>query len=190
MKKFLKDKNGYTLVELLAVMVVLVAIGTIVSAIITSVLRGSNKANNIEQVRKNGGDALLQIVKSIKFAQSFNGVSTDGVTYTTNCVTSSPPPSSPPQYPYLKITSFDGGKTTISCTSSTPQTIASNSASLIDTQNVAVTSCYFTCSASDITQPPTIGVNFTLSQKNLGSFGEDKASIPFQTSVTFRNLNK
>lgn len=190
-----EQTKGYTLIELLVAMTVIITVGLIVVAILVSSLRGTNKAISIENVRVNGNYAILQISRMIEFAQGFKGVSSDPQgslsSYTIAC-------SSATQYKYIKITSFDNGETILSCNSPllNPPTIASQSGaivpptSIIDTGNVSLSNCYFTCSRTNISQPPIIGVNFTLSQKSSSSFFEKQASIPFSTSVVIRNLNK
>lgn len=182
----MKNSKGYTLVELLIVMIVMVTVGMIVAVILVSSLRGTNKAKTIESIRKNGNYTILQMSKMIEFAQSFQGVSADGVSaYTTTCST----PTA--QYKYLKITSFDNLQTTFACNlSANPPIISSNSASFINTSEVALTTCYFTCSRTNISDLPVIGISLTLTQKSTSNFFENKYTIPFQTSVVMRNLNK
>lgn len=192
MKKNQKSQEGYTLVELLAVMAIVVVVGVIVAGILISSLRGGNKSNVLDNVRQNGNDAIAQVAKMITYSQNFNGVSTDGVSYKTNCTQEIPPSPSPTPapivYQYIKITSFDGGQTVFSCNGSM---LASNGASLIDTSTVSVVpnSCYFTCRQTNFGQAPTIGINLTLSDNNSSNFAEKKASVSFQTSVTVRNSN-
>lgn len=184
----IKYQIGYTLIELLAVMVVMITIGIIIASILVSALRGTSKANVIEEVRNNGNFTIQQMGKMIGFAQNFSGVSKDNVTYTTNCTVV---PS--PQYRHIKIKSFDDKQTIFSCNLlGNPPTIASNGASFLDTNKVTLDpdSCFFTCSQINISEAPVIGINFTLSQKTTSSFFEQKATIPFQTSVTMRNLNE
>ena len=181
------SQRGYTLIELLAVMIVMVTVGLIVATILVSALRGNNKTNVISDIRQNGNYAIVQIGRMIEFAQRFAGVSTNGVSYTTNCVG-----QSGVQYKYVKIIAFDNGETVLSCNfSSNPPTIASGSASLIDTNRVSLSSdCHFTCSQNTFSEAPVVGVSFTLSQKNVSGFFENRASIPFETSVIMRNINK
>ncbi len=183
-------EKGYTLVELLAVMSIVVVVGVIAAGILTSSLRGGSKSNVLDNVRQNGNFAITQISKMISYSQNFNGISTDGSFYTTNCTQNIPPSPSPTPtpvvYKYIKITSFDGGQTIFSCNNST---IASNGASLIDTSSVSVVLCSFSCTQDNFGQAPTIGINLTLSQNNPNNFAEKGAIIPFQTSVTIRNSN-
>lgn len=49
-----KSKRGFTLIELLVVLVVLLVVGSILISILFSSLRGTNKVNSIDNVRKMG----------------------------------------------------------------------------------------------------------------------------------------
>lgn len=198
MNKFSNSK-GYTLVELLAVILILVSVGGIITAIVATSFRGSNRSINVNQVRQEGNFAITQMSRMIRYAKSFDGVSTNGNSYTTNCVVTIPPPPSPSptpvEYKYVKITSFDGGVTVFRCQdglSDNPRTISSNSASLVSTSNVSLVadSCYFICSQESVGLAPAIDINFTLTPYNQISpvFVENTLTVPFQTSVIFRNI--
>jgi len=184
------NSEGYTLIELLAVIAIVVVVGVIVAGILISSLRGGSKSNVIDNVRQNGNVAITQMSKMLIYAQSFNGMSADGISYTTNCIQDIPPSPSPTpapiSYSYIKITSFDGGQTIFSCSNST---IASNGASLIDASTVSLVSCSFACTQNNFGQVPTIEINFILSANTTSSFAEKQATIPFSTSVTLRNNN-
>lgn len=180
-----KSQYGYTLIELLAVMIILVTVGVIMTSILVIALRGGNKSNTTNDVRQSGNYITSQMSKMIAYSRSFDGVSVNGSTYITDCTTINTPPTA---YKYIKTTSFDGGTTVFSCTGST---IASGTASLridlIDTNTFSVSSCNFYCSQTNITSPVTLNINFTLSKKNSGFFVENKTSIPFDTTITPRN---
>lgn len=173
-----KFQSGYTLVELLAVMIILVSVGVIITAILVISLRGSNKSNTTNEVRQSGNYITSQMSKMIAYARSFDGVSTNGTTYVTDCT------PTPVAYKYIKITSFDNGQTVFSCTGST---IASGTADLIDVNTLSASSCNFYCSQINDISPVTINVTFTLSKKNSGFFVENQTSIPFDTTITPRN---
>lgn len=193
MRKLIFNSKGFTLIEFLTVVVVIASIGIIIVGILTSALRGTNKTNIVNLVRQNGNQAVVQMTRTIEYARSLYGVSMDGNSYTVNCVHGVPAPTptpTPTQYKYLKITAFDGGKIIYSCTSNS---IASNSASLIDTNSVKMVpnKCWFTCTQERVTSNPIIGIKFQLMQSApTGGFVESKASIPFETSITFKNLIK
>lgn len=176
-----KSQYGYTLIELLAVMIILVTVGVIMTSILIIALRGGNKSNTTNDVRQSGNYITSQMSKMIAYSRSFDGVSVNGSTYITDCTAINTPPTA---YKYIKITSFDNGTTVFSCTGST---IASNSANLIDTASLSVSSCNFYCSQISTTAPVTINVTFTLSKKNSGFFVENKTFIPFDTTITPRN---
>lgn len=181
-----KFDKGYTLIELLAVMLIMITVGLIIATILVSSLRGSNKTNTVNTLRQNGNYAILQISKMLEFAQSFGGVSSDGSTYTSSCT------SPTTQYKYIKITSFDNGNTVFFCdvsNSKISSISASFNGSIVNPNDVNLSQCYFTCSRN-ISVPPTIGINFTLTQKGSSGLFEKKETINFQTSVIMRNLNK
>ncbi len=206
MKKIFKNNNGYTLVELLAAMILLVTVGSIMAGIIVVSLRGSKRSTNVNDMRQQGNFALSQMTKMITYAQAFEGIS-DGTTdvdtgnlvYTKDCTLN----STTHQYTYLKISSFDQGKTTFICNdNSQGSLIASYGASLtkwplsvgdntpfvqyFNEDKYTVSACYFTCMQENSSVTPTIGINFTV-QKPDTTIVENKVSLDFDTTVGFRN---
>ncbi|HYM65201.1 MAG TPA: type II secretion system protein [Candidatus Sulfotelmatobacter sp.] len=188
MKKIKNSQKGYTLVELLAVIFILVSVGGIITSILITSLRGSNRVTTVNEVRQNGNYIIGQMSKMISYARNFDGVSTDGINYTTDCTVQIPPSPTPTpepvSYSYIKITSFDGGDTVFSCS---PNAIASNGADLIYTANLNVSSCNIYCSQEGISGTPVINIQFTLTKINSGLFVENQTTIPFDTSVVLRN---
>jgi len=190
-----KSGAGFTLIELLVVILIIFSVGVLISSVLFSALRGANKTNTIDLVRRNGNSAITQMSRMIRYAQSFDGVSTDGTTYIPDCVVSTLPPLTPTptpiEYSYVKITSFDGGVTIFSCSPPSPTpppVIASNGASLVDDNSVSVSSCYFTCSQNNKFSPPNIGIKFSLTQEgNPQSYENMVPPVSFQTSVSVRN---
>lgn len=166
----LSSQKGYTLVELLTVIGILSVISVIVLAVLFITLRGTQKSDALEIVRQNGDTALSQMVKDIRYAKNLDTPMTCVPATTVSSVTIS------------SLT--DNGRTTYSCTGTT---IASNSASLFDTNAVTTTSCSFVCRQQRPSDPPTITIQYSLSAKQTGNLTETTASIPFQSSVTMRN---
>jgi prepilin-type N-terminal cleavage/methylation domain-containing protein len=167
------QQSGYTLVELLTVIGILSVISVIVLSVVFISLRGTQKSDTIEVVRQNGDTAMTQIVRGIRYAKSLDSP--------TSCVPSTTSSS-------ITITSIqDNAQTTYSCNANT---ISSNSASLLNTNGVATTSCSFVCRQNRSSDPPTITIQYTLSANTTGSLSETSATIPFQTSVTMRNYNR
>ncbi len=185
----IKKEAGFTLIELLAAIVVIMIVGTILSAILFSSLRGTNKTNNLTLVRQNGNNAISQMTKMLRGAQSLD--------YPTSCILP-PAPTPTPAYDHIIFTSFDGGQTTFSCSSTTVSSSSAGmgSASLLDTLTVSVvsSSCYFTCSQDSILDSPKIGINFSLTQyaPTGATFLQENqvTAIPFRTSVILRNPSR
>ena len=193
----MKKSQGFTLVELLVAVSIIVSVATIVVGTITSAFRGTNKTNTINKVRENGNYAISQMTKMIKFAKSFDGARVNALSIWTCDIVPLPP--IPVQYKEVQITSFDGGVTIFSCNDSADipaETIASRSASsnesLLDTVSVALptpipTFCFFTCTKERITDSPQVGINFTLNSNSISGIVERQASIPFSISIKVRN---
>jgi type II secretory pathway pseudopilin PulG len=190
MKK--QNKNGYTLIELLAVIIILVTVGTIISSILTSVLRSSNKSANTENVRKNGNYAITQMSKMITYAKIWRGVSVDGVTYFPDCVSTLPTI----RYKYLQIQSFDDGITTFAC-DGLKTTLASRSSSLLQPSSwstsylvdpsLYIDTCYFICTQESAASPAKIDIFLDIKATDSALFSENQADVPFETSALIRN---
>jgi type II secretory pathway pseudopilin PulG len=195
--KFFNSSEGYTIVELLAVMIVLSAVGAVIIGVISSTLRGANKTNSLNQIRQEGNNRMSGISKMIEFARSFDGISEyeSEDRYYPNCLPGTEDKPKPEKYYYLKVTNFTNIHLVFSCsddpndTEEGGQIFASNSASLIDSSTLRVTNCYFTCTQNFLAQPPIIGIYFTLSEKNTVNV-ENNSSVSFETNISMRNLGR
>ncbi len=200
----LKSNEGFTLVELLASVIVLVAVGSVIAGIITSSLRGSNKTNTIENIRQNGNYALNQISKDIEYALPFDGKNTglsidNGTTYATSCPFSALSPTPTPAataYNVITVESASNKVTKYNCYGSTPldSVLKANGTSLIDTTpatSISLISCSFTCIQTQATDIPIIKINFAIGPKILNGLVENSSPpVTFETSVTIRNYTK
>lgn len=190
-------RNGFTLVELLISMFLILSISAVVMTIFVAGLRGTNRSSAEADVRQNGNLALTQMSRLIRNAKIFKGVSVDGTTnFISSCYTPTADPTPTPQaYKGVQVTAFDGGTTTIKCPSVGETTISSISATLATpaplTESTRVTvspnSCYFTCQQDSPTDPPVIGISFTVeSLRSSGVIGQS-VDQTFQTTVLPRN---
>src|SRR5260221_14599893 len=66
----LKSSQGFTLVELLAVITIFITVGVFITSIIVSTLRGNNKTNAIAAVQANGSYVMSQMSKLIRNVRS------------------------------------------------------------------------------------------------------------------------
>lgn len=199
-----KLQAGYTLIELLTVMIILVAVGTIITSILVSTLRSGDKSTTTNDIRQSGNYAIAQMSKMIAYAKSFGWVSIDpnALTGTDNCIPSAvgleTPTPTPPEYKSVMVNSFDndaqGNPRPIifSCQNSDDGTtvfLASNGAHLTP-DTMTASSCFFTCSQNSTSTSPTIDINLTLKRRPPVGFTllpEAQTVIKFQTSVTLRN---
>ncbi len=173
----MRMRNGYTLIELLAVMVVFIVIATFIVTILTTSLRGNNKANTLTLVRENGNFVITQMAKDIREAHA--------VITPYPCGTVDSPVTSTK----LGITTVSGDTIVYKCVSNN---IASNGANLLDANNITVNSCSFSCGQVSPANPPVVSIDFSLSAKTASTFTEFTASasaLPFDTSVILRNTN-
>jgi type II secretory pathway pseudopilin PulG len=191
-----KLQAGYTLIELLAVMIILMAVGTIITSILVITLRSGNKSTTTNDIRQNGNYAMAQMSKMIAYAYSFDGLSADGQqTWYDNCVipyvgSNTPIPSLPSKYYSVKITSSDQLQTDFDCSNTILSSQSAGLTSPLVNSDTDAT-CWFTCSQSSLTSAPTIGIDLTLKKRTTGLpfLPEAQTAIHFQTSVTVRNNN-
>lgn len=178
----IRKERGYTLIELLTVMSILTILFSIIGGILYSSLRGSSKAKITTSVAQNGNYAL-SIISNIIISSS--SVAKVGGVTVADCTAS-------PSGQTITLNRSDGGVSVLSCAN---DTIASNSASLIDTTSVKVDStsisnCYFYCNqiAGDPYAVPIVGFGFTLQEKNVTLF-ENRSKSKFESSTSLRNYS-
>ena len=167
-------KNGFTLVELLISVFLIVSVGVIVFSIFSSMLRGTKKSVTINAIRENGNFAIAQMVRNIQYSQVVGAC--DSVT----------------EMPQINLIAPGGESLSYICDAS--GNIASQSASttkyLIDTSTaiVSTSSCSFVCIDSGADSPKQVKIKFDLENASSSQFAEDQARIPFSTSVALRNF--
>lgn len=175
-KKLTVAKGGFTIIELLTAIGILSVLGTVIISILFATLRAGKKADVLVTLKQDGNNVMSQLTRNIRYAKSLD-------------TPSSCPVSPGPPFSTITITSStDNAQTTYSCDVGPPTTISSNSASLLDTNTVAVSNCSFSCSQVTLNDPPIININFTLSVKSSTNLAETTGALPFQTSVIMRNV--
>lgn len=175
--------KGYTLLELIVVMVLLIVVGSLIVGILSSTIRGSAKSKITNDLGQNGNYVLSIISDIILNSQNFDSITDFTSTTHTSCTPSGISGQS------ITVTGFDGGTTILSCYA---DTISSNSASLLDTSRVRLDPipdlCKFTCVQADEYTPPRIDVTFTLVSAN-GNSSDTQGSATFKTSLSLRNIS-
>lgn len=189
--------SGYTLIELVIVMGLLVIVGGLITGILSTALRGSTKTRVKNDLAQNGNYAMSLMTDLLNNSKNFNYINTL-------------PELIPTPYPILdcslkpsgkaiSFTGFDGGTSTLIC-DDTASTISSHSAtsdgtvykttSLLDESQVKLVpgTCSFSCNQTDVYSSPRIDITFQL-QNLAGATVETKGSTSFSTSVSVRNFN-
>ena len=168
-------QNGFTLVEMLAVVAIFIVIGGVATSILVTSFRTSSKTDIVTAVQHSGNYAISQMAKTIRDAR--------GLVDPFPCVPSVKSSS-------ITVTTPDNQVVTYSCTATT---IASNGASLLDTTQVKIQDCSFTCMQESESDLPVIQIDFSLQQQSSSRFSEKIASqgaVFFHTSVGIRNINR
>lgn len=173
-----QKSRGYTLIEILAVIAIFGVVGTIVFSILTTSLQSSNKSEGLITIQQNGNEALSLMSRMIRYSKR--------ITSPASCY--SGPTPTPVSNTSMTIENLDGNSTTFSCNGLPTGTIASNGASLLDTQAVAVTSCSFSCTQTTVYDIPSVTISFILNKRNSNTLVENNSPVSFQTTVTLRNL--
>lgn len=175
----LKQNRGYTIAELLAVISILVIISGIISGILYSTLRGSNKTRITTEVSQNGSYVVSVLSSIITDSNSVTQINGGDIS---DC-TASPVGDS------ITLERLDGEFTTLSCAGNT---ISSNSVSLINTNQVQIEegSCSFSCAqlSDDPYAVPMIQFTFRVKDKD-SAFFENQAGATFESSVSLRNYS-
>jgi prepilin-type N-terminal cleavage/methylation domain-containing protein len=173
-KKLIK-KRGFTLIELLISVGLFTAVSTIIMSILFTSIRANRKSEVIVNVKQIGNNAMTQMVNGIRFARSLD----DPIDCTTTVIKDA-----------ITVTGIDYGQTDYSCPAVSGDTISSNSASLVDSNVVAVSECSFSCSQASLSDAPTITIQFILNPVSQTELTETTGYVPFKTSVTLRNFSR
>jgi len=165
-KQVIEFQSGFTLVELLVVITVVISVTVVAGNIFYSSLRSNTKTQVSTNLKQKGNYALTIMERMIREAKIINEA---------DCTDDE-----------LTITYKDGEETTFICDTTLPEPdqVASVSAQhpavLIDSINCENFS--FSCDL------PRVDIEFTLSHNPNDPLPFNRAEVKFQTSVTARNL--
>ena len=180
MKNLKINSLGFSLMELLVGMAIILTATTVVLAIIVSSFRLSSKTTSQDIVRQNGNYALSQMIKIIQFADA--GYVT---TPPNSCESPNPIPIQSLAVSYNNIPyifSCDSNGLRKSENGGPFISMISNKVSLVPG------SCEFSCSRSNSNVAPVINLKFKLQYGVGGGVVEKSAQQLFSTQVKMRNL--
>lgn len=180
-------QSGFSLVEAIVVLGILVIIGSIITGILYTTLRSANKSKIINAASLSGNYALSVITDIVNSSSQITAMGGTPLDATYNCTNAGGISAQS-----ITLQRTDGGVTTLSCSGNT---IASNSASLIDTSLVQAdtsnpSACYYKCSQSSLYSDPIIEVGFSLTQIAANASEENRVSIDFKTDIDMKNYSQ
>lgn len=175
-----QNLRGFTLLEIVVSLAILAILGLVLSQSFITSVRTNTKGEITQEVGQNGNLAVESVSRMILNATAVvSACTTDGVTSSD-----------------LVVTNTDGGQTTIGCVPfSTILRIASSSGIAVsyltsDALTLTGASCdtalTFTCQIVGDNNKK-IHMSFYLSQKNADAGVFEKASSPFELTITTRN---
>lgn len=173
----MKLRQGYTLVELVVVIGIVIVLLITSTSLFYTTLIGGSKTSSVEAVKQAGQYALNQMSYLVYSSRKLIP-NNESITCGLGMVS-------------LGVQNQDLKNTILSSTSvSGFVRIASNSGQYLTPGNMTVSAGpVFNCTQTSVDTPPTVQISFTLQK---GVVGVDKArdivSIPFQTQVTLRNF--
>ena len=156
-----KNGFGFTLIEVLIFISILVIILGICFSFLLITFSGSSKADALKEVKQNGNFALSSMEK---FALSAKKV---------ECSSN-----------LLTVTMLDGKVTDFICDGVKISSRSSSLTTFLTDDNVVVSNCVFTCTANPGT-PAMVGISYTVNKNSLRV--SEKASLNFETKVIVRN---
>lgn len=163
-------RQGFSLIELLVVIVLIGIIGVIVSQVFVITIRSQGKSEVIKEMKQSGDHAMSVMESMVR-----NAVDIPESSCNTNTQS-------------FSIVNPDGYTTTFDC--SNPAGIASVGAQplMLTSRKAVVSSCTFrVVCPSPATSPKYVFINFTLSQAGGALALEQQASEAFQSTVALRS---
>ena len=159
MKK-LKKQQGFSLFEILIVMVLFVVIIVVVNQAFFAVFKGQSKSEATTKVKQNANFVLSTMQKSLHSAQSVSTCTASVINYY----------------------DADGKAQTFSCESG----LVKQSGSALSTSDIVVSSCNFTCTQEGGKKTVTLNMTFDqVGSENLKV--EEKATYKVGTLIRLRN---
>lgn len=188
-------KRGFTLVELIAVIGILVILSSVVVGVMTSTLRGSNKATITNAVSYNGDYALTTASSAIVNSNKINSlIDTSGTSRPLTYF------GAPLALSLIEVEDFDKSRVIVECTADNRFIITRWQAvstgpiptpavrDLINTSDVKIKAS--TCKINYIRNlsydTPQVEIAFTIEQTGTPLY-ESQAQASFKTRVTLRN---
>lgn len=160
-------ESGISLIEILVVVTVFAVLGVMVSSSLVLTIQGTKKSESLIRVRENLNYSLAVVERNIRNANEI-----------LEC----------PNSDTSKITYLDknGVSASFSCVGvgQSDSYIASGSARLTS-NTIKITSCTFTCTQADLSNPPSVTVNVAV--QDASATGVQGSSVTAESKIYLRN---
>ncbi len=160
-------KKGYTLIEILVVVVVFAVISLIATQTVILILRGTKKAESVSKVRQNLDYAMGSMERQLRSARSITSACNNSASSQINFIDQS------------------GNVNSFSCVGTnqtgSASSVASSSADLTSS-DITISSCSFVCAPATSNSPPSVTLSVTGSD-----ITRQGASVTVTTQVTLRS---
>ncbi|MFZ5932781.1 MAG: PulJ/GspJ family protein [Patescibacteria group bacterium] len=160
-----KSKNAFSLIEILLVVAIFAILGVLISRVILTTLKGSNRSDSLVRVRENLDYALAVMERQIRNSES---------------VVACPNPD-PLRVDYRDT---DGVSTYFSCVNVRSNGYIASGSARLTSDEVNITSCSFSCSPASGRTPPSVTIN--LSAKDVFAQGIEQAQVTATTKIFLR----
>lgn len=196
LRKLKNNTKGFTLIEMLTVMLILVIVSTVISSMIFTVLQGTTRSKAGIVLAENGNNALSVISNIILSSSKVEYI--DGDDTKADCTTTQTGKS-------IQLLRSDGGHTILSfdptgyissgsadLPANTAVALFDKAAVKVDTGDPANAPYDFKCEQSNPFARPIITVEFTLIPNYVvtSSGGKDVISSKFKVQVLMRNYQQ
>lgn len=160
-----KKQSGYSLLEVLVVLVIFSLLAIISSTAILLAIRGARKSDASARVRENVDFTVATMERQIRNASSITSCSTNSIVFDDSTF-------NPASFSCVNIGQADGY-------------VASGSANTrMTASEITITGCQFSCSDAQGTNPPAVNIDITAKDKN--TTGAESASFSISTQVVLR----
>lgn len=158
-------KKGVSLIEILIVVAIFAVLGLLISRVILTTLRGSNRSDSLVKVRDNLDYALSVMERQIRNADSV-----------------SPCPN--PDTTRVDFRDSNGIATYFACTNVGASGYVASGSARLTNDEVAITACSLTCTPTTGRVPPS--VNISLEARGANQTGVERAIVTIATKIFLR----
>ena len=158
-------KKGVSLIEIIIVVAIFSVLGVLVSRVILTTLRGSNRSGSSVRVRENLDYALAVMERQIRNAED-----------------ASPCPNADPLR--IDYRNESGTATYFACVSPGANGYVASGSARLTSDEVTISSCSFTCFPASGRVPPSVSIN--LEAKDVNAVGIEAAVVTATTRIFLR----